>query len=317
MFLKCPILVVVVATFCFSCKKSGDPAPVVPNPVDTIGVGWTKHTIQGEPSLGDIFFNSTTTGFAVGKGIYRSTDGGNSWQNVSADSIFFNVFMTNDGKAFFAGTNQRISKTIDGGVSFSNTTLTGLVSDIFFTDNNTGYLAASNGLYRSLDGGVNWPKVITTGLPFNNSYISLYFINTTGWIVHENAIYRTNGSISDWVPATITGGVQGIICSIYATSLSNVYATTRYGEILKSIDGGINFSVVKRLGVGSFSDIHFVDDQTGYVCISHYIFKTTDGGLNWSREVFLANDVISELHFTDIHHGWAAGEHGIVLIYNQ
>ena len=134
-------LIVAIVAFCIysiqSCKKS-DPAPT-PVPTvkpDTLSAGWTKQVIAGETNFSDVFFNSQTTGYLTGSKVYKSTDGGNLWNVTYTNSLFNNIFVTNDGKAFFVqNPGYAIYKTIDGGVNFSNIAILDQPTDVFFIDN--------------------------------------------------------------------------------------------------------------------------------------------------------------------------------------
>ncbi len=319
----------VIIAICFfsfqSCKKS-DPAPdPAPGPTikpDTLSAGWSKLSIAGETSLSDIFFISATNGYATSNSdLYRSTDGGINWVKLSlATQNWVNCFVTADGKAFFGAFNSNnIFKTINSGSSFVSSTLDSNPFDIFFTDNNNGFCIARFGLYSTVDAGVNWQKVTTTGLPASlNNYASLSLINNSaGWIVTDNGIYRsTGGSFSNWQASIINGGTSGsAFAAVYAVSVSTVFATNHYGEIFKSTDGGVNFSFIKKLEDGGFTDIHFLTDQIGYANAGRSIYKTTDGGINWAKVVSLGQGSITEIHFTDATHGWACGNGGVVLSF--
>ncbi len=313
----------VIAMICFfsfqSCKKNNDPVPD-PVPVvkpDTLSSGWSKLVLSGETSFGDIFFNSSTTGYLVGSFIYKSTDGGNNWLQVSLYSGRYNIFITNDNKAFFVGQDYNILKTFDGGSNFVNTPIAGSPKDIFFSDNNNGFSITDNGLFNSTDAGLTWQKITTTGLPsIGSTYASLSFINsTTGWVVSQNGIHKSVGSLTNWQASVVNGGSSGNFGSVYAVSASVVYAANFSGEIFKSTDGGANFSFIKKLEDVGITDVHFLTDQIGYASAGRSIYKTSDGGTNWVKIVSLGQGSITEIHFTDATHGWACGSNGVVLLF--
>lgn len=307
-----------------SCKKDSGPVPD-PTPVvkpDTLGVGWTKKVIPGETSFSDIFFNSSTTGYLAGSNLYRSTNGGNTWDSVSP-AQFTNIFITNDNKGFFVGQTTGIVKTINGGNTFVTTSIADSPSDIFFIDNNTGFCIASNGVYTTVDAGIVWTKIIPTGspLPNNSSYRTIAAFNsTTGWVADNSGIYKTAGSFANWQHATVTGGTNNtFFASLFAISASTVYAANERAEIFKSTDGGANFSFLNKLTDGYFTDIHFLDNLNGYASTGRHVLKTTDGGLNWTKVVSLGQGTLGELHFTDVNHGWVCsyGNDGVVLTFKQ
>ena len=92
-----------------------------------------------------------------------------------------------------------------------------------------------------------------------------------------------------------------------------------FGKIYKSVNGGTDFLQVAQLPPGAtraIPDLHFVNDNTGYVNAGNRIYKTIDGGLTWQVVVALGNDRIIEIHFTDANHGWACGG-GTILRFNN
>ncbi|MBL7700794.1 MAG: hypothetical protein JNM14_00970 [Ferruginibacter sp.] len=316
-------LAVIIAIFSFSlqsCKKS-DPAPD-PTPTvkpDTLTAGWSKQVIPGATNLADVFFNSSTNGYACSdNGLFKSNDGGISWAKLSpVNNQWYNCFVTADGKAFFVTqTSSTIFKTTDGGSSFTNPAVGSIPLDVFFLDNNNGFCIAQDGLYSTVDAGISWQKIATTGLSTGN-YASLSFINnTTGWIVSQAGIFRSVGSLANWQASLVNGSPFGAVFgSVYAASASVIYAADFSGEIFKSTDGGANFIFIKQLEEQNFTDLHFVTDQLGYACAGRSIYKTTDGGINWIKVVSLGENAITEIHFTDAGHGWACCSNGIVLTF--
>jgi photosystem II stability/assembly factor-like uncharacterized protein len=319
-------LSVILVLFINSCKKSDqspDPGPdPIPTPKpDTLSTGWKKITITGVNIFSDIFFNNNSTGYLVGDKSYKSVDGGLNW-NVISGTDFFNIAVTNNGNVFFVTNTQGvIYKSTDGGNTLTPFTIpSGPYQDIFFSDNSNGYFIGGSDLYNTTDGGVNWTAVNTTGLSnTGGSLPSLFFTNSnTGWIVNGANVYKTNGSIQNWVAASFTGAAPtGVFQSVYVTPNNNVYVSNSAGEFFKSIDGGASFSKLKTFpNAPPYCDIHFVDNNTGYIGVGKKIYKTTDAGVTWNVVVALGGASLSELHFTDASHGWACGNNGTVLIFN-
>ena len=195
-------------------------------------------------------------------------------------------------------------------------------NDVFFTDDNNGYYDNNNGLFSTADGGLTWAKVNTTGFSSLGIFAASMFFsgNGTGYIVNDSIIYKENGSITSWVSASFTGNRPKYLAAVFATPNNNVYATTSRNELYKSTDGGLTFAQVKVFSgnTSSFCDLHFTDDNTGYVCAGNKIYKTTDAGNTWNVVATLGgNATFGEIHFTDANHGWACGGEGVVLIYNN
>jgi photosystem II stability/assembly factor-like uncharacterized protein len=155
-----------------------------------------------------------------------------------------------------------------------------------------------------------------TGLRFNQNYSSLFFIGTNGWIIMDSSIFRSNGSINNWSEASFNVQPLSLFTGIYAPSASIIYAVTEAGQVYKSTDAGVNFSLLTVFSpANAFADIHFVDDNTGYVSYDKKIFKTSDGGITWQTVVTMATKTFIEINFTDANHGWACGD--TLLIFKQ
>jgi len=309
-----------------SCKKDGNgPDPVPPAIIkpDTLAADWKKVVLDTSVIYSDIFFNNNTVGYLAGNKAYKTIDGGLSWTAISNKGDFGNIAATPNGNAFFSrGIDDSVYRYANGGTAVTALGIPGAVygMDVFFTDNNTGYFITITGLYGTIDAGAGWAKINTTGLGSTFGYASSYFITAnTGWIVNPSGIYKTNGSVSTWTKSTYTGiAPTGEFTAVYATANNTVYASTYTGELYKSVDGGASFTQIKIFPsvIHNYCDIHFIDNNTGYVCAGNRIYKTTDAGVSWTVIVALGEASLIELHFTDAAHGWACGSKGTVLLFN-
>jgi photosystem II stability/assembly factor-like uncharacterized protein len=321
------ILFYFVAVVLFSCKKSDSPIDTSPiiKP-DTLSAGWTKIPFaSGGSDFYDIFFYQSSVGYAVGNGLWKSTNGGLTWLELPSHQGT-NLAVTQNGALFivpiFSGNG--LYKSTNGGQNFLQMQTTGGAhefKDIFFTGNDTGYISTKQGLLRSTDAGNNWSPVTANGLPSGSNYYSLFFYNDNiGWICDSNSVYKTSNNINNWTKAIIhTNTPFQYVYGIYPTSTSIIYLLVSNGEIYKSTDGGANFYIKNTQFLTQqfyISDIHFVDTNTGYVSLGRKIFKTVDGGTTWQREVALGEKDIIEIHFTDANHGWACAN-GQILVYVQ
>ena len=308
--------------FICGCKKDDAPAPVAPK-LDTLATGWKKIIVNPTENFADIFFNNNTTGYLAGNETYKSVDGGLSW-NVISPLRFANLAATATGNAFFAGSYDSIYKLSNGSNTLSGYPIKpNFVGDVFFVDDKNGYYYNTNGLFNTDNGGESWAKVALTGfttIQYNRA--SMFFANkNTGYIIiNDSSIYKTDGSILNWVPASFTGSTPNKLDVVFATPNSTVYAASQETKLYKSIDAGRTFSEIKTFWANHiyWCDIHFVDDNTGYVSVDNKIYKTTNAGLSWDVVVTFGGDSFFwEIHFTDAHHGWACGSDGIVMVYNN
>jgi photosystem II stability/assembly factor-like uncharacterized protein len=314
----CLFTLVITVTLFQSCQKELDNSiPPPPPKPDTLTSGWSKVSLTGETKLSDIFFSSANTGYVVGSKIYKSIDGGQTWTTAFSMPSFFNIFMVDDSRAFFV--ENQVWNTLNGGLSFAVADGIFDAQDIFFPTTRYGYCTTyNNQFFQTVDSGATWHRVFTTGLSIGGGYSSLFFVsNFAGWIISTSGVYRPIGTLSTWAKATVTGGSGAPFASIYAPGFDTLYVANYQGQVYRSIDGGISFSLLKQFNATGFMDLHFIGTQNGYASIDRFVFKTTDGGVNWNKVVAIGEGVIHEIHFIDANHGWACADGGTVLIFKQ
>lgn len=326
------LLILLLSAVLFTaCKKGSVTEPSIPDTIksDSLGSGWTLINFDTISYSGvdfsGIYFNNSAVGYAVGNGLWKSTNGGINWVPASGGWQGKNLAVTANGNIFIVPYYpwNGLYKSTDGGQHFSskNINMPGNFGDIFFTGNDTGYVSTDSVLLRTVDAGKNWDAVTTTGLGVSSLYNSLFFFNDNlGWICDSSNVYKTNGNIHSWTKLTIhINNAFEYVCGIFATSPANIYLSVSSGGIYKSTDGGNNFYLRGNVFANQgdhWSELHFVNDNIGYISFEKGIYKTSDGGVTWQADVVLGEKYISEIHFTDANHGWACGK-GVILRYAQ
>jgi photosystem II stability/assembly factor-like uncharacterized protein len=120
----------------------------------------------------------------------------------------------------------------------------------------------------------------------SNFLNQIYFLNSdTGYVVQDNGILRRtiNGG-TNW--NILYSGVHDIYQVNY-TSYQNGNALGYY-ELLKTTDGGLNWTTQHTDSNCMFHSIFFSSPSIGYVSAfnlstnSSNLFKTTNGGISWS-----------------------------------
>ena len=266
--------------------------------------------------------NNTQTMYAgaVGGGVWKSYDGGTTWNvlndhlasiaigSLALDPTNPNVIYAGTGEGQFNGdaiNGVGIYKSTDAGATWTllaNSAYMGTVNSISVCPGAHNTLLASSrygGLQRSTDGGQTW----TTPYWAQGSFYVAFSKNDTTKAVAQvidydftagnwfhRAMYTTNGGAS-WVAA---GGLNKVwnfdsrITLAYAPSNNNiVYATCAQngGEIWKSTDGGHNYSLVSggTIGCSWYANPLWVDptNQNVLVAGGGAFFRSTDGGLSW------------------------------------
>ncbi len=226
-------------------------------------------------------FQADGTIFAstYGTGVFRSTDHGDTWRNVSSGFGHRSIRAVAVSPAFssdstmFAGGPDGVYKSVDGGETWRHS-IEGLdnprvlalaVSPAFATDA-TLLAGVSDGLYRSTDGGSSWERVSAglTGATAANIEFSPGFERDS----------------------TVFAGMLG------KRVISYMWGALRYvtppGGIFRSTDGGVTWEIYDDLEEVSAMSVSlspsFEFDSTAFIGTLHSgIYRTTDGGDTWSQ----------------------------------
>ena len=309
-----------------ACRKSN----FVPQPAPIVGtdslLNWQDlgSVFQG---LEDIWFVSPSKGFVIGFDIQQSTDSGHTWSPVPINytsgnsGILYNLFFVNDQYGFAQGSTQ-LALTNDGGNSWTSKALTSSNgSTCFFINPSTGFYGDGKGagLYKTRDTGNTWISV------FNDTKLSEayfpYFINAdTGFVVTAAGLFAN----------TVDGGQTWQQKSENLSSLTsgNSYSQIQfldantgfypgYSGILKTTDGGTSWTNIFPVTNSSFNIIKFIDSQTGYYMTAGAIYKTSDGGETWALNCRVGTGDFIGMHFLDIHTGWACTSGGRIFRIQQ
>lgn len=243
-----------------------------------------------DPMIFDVHYISEQNAIAVGdrNGIWKSTDGGESWTSVSAPSSLNtrqlrSVFFTSSMNGFIAGGNlsndsiQTLLKTSDGGNTWSIVfdRLGDQLNKVYF-NGSKGFLLGNNGTFlSSTDNGSSWQPVSLTGNLSQRSYYSMSFANaTTGIAVGGNLM---NDSIQT-ILRTIDGGTSwSIIKDNISPMLRDVdfmqkgksaLAVGNNGRVLESRDTGKTWQNVTLSGVDDnwqFNCVDFVNGKNAMI----------------------------------------------------
>lgn len=96
-----------------------------------------------------------------------------------------------------------------------------------------------------------------------------------------------------------------------------VYAVGSGATVLKSVDAGVSWEIavglyrVIELPTANLDELHFLDEQNGYVVGDQgLVVRTADGGRTWADVSVDTGRDLHDLHFLDIDHGWVAGGRG-------
>ena len=275
---------------------------------------------------------------STGGGVWKTTDAGTSWKNISDDSFEVGsvgavAVAPSDPNVVYVGTGSAcprgnvspgngVYRSTDAGKTWDHVGLVeaGQIARIHVhpKDPDVVYVAAlghifgpndERGVFRSLDGGSTWDKVLyvneragavdLTMDPSNPRvlFAAIWEAERKPWTMlsggESSGLYRTKDGGNSWEELTegLPEGIKGRIgVSVSAADSSRVWALVEADEggLFRSDDGGDEFRLInpdRNFRQRAWYYTHVFADpqnsQTVYV-LNTGIWKSTDGGKTFS-----------------------------------
>ncbi len=252
---------------------------------------WTNQNSGTSSFLTNVFFPTLDTGYITQQdgGFLKTNDGGNDWSFIAPAGTAYSIFFTSGTIGYAIGddtpqTNNGMSikKTIDGASTWSTKFFDSTISfsSIFFPLDNIGYAIGFSDIF------------------------SCY-------------IYKTIDAGESWfVQDTISAFI--INSAFFFTNADTGYLSIGYGEIYKTTDGGLNWSLKSLDSTGNtqINSIYFPSSNIGYAAgmtigIGAVVYKTIDAGLTWILHVTQQSNPLYSIYFTSNNIGFAVGGNGL------
>lgn len=177
-------------------------------------------------------------------GIRRSTDGGNSWQNVLNAYNARTLFTGPSGKIFASvweyPANEGMYVSADGGLSW-NQQFFGAANDNVFSiaaknHDSMVFIGTRDGVYRNFNGGA-WIQRNIGMAP--NSWVRDIAIDSSGIIAAAttNGVYISTNQGNNWQPCTGIDPADTIVSLQFGTEFNQLAATERKVLYAGSDDG--------------------------------------------------------------------------------
>ncbi len=209
--------------------------------------GWYFGQISVDP-------NNENRIYVMGVDMYRSDNGGNSWNHIAGYYNFDEIHVDHHA---------------------------------MYIDENTGRVFEGNdgGLYISDNFGNDWQKLNTLGITQFYDIEIDYLIphRLYGGTQDNNTIRTLTGATNNWQP--ILGG-DGFYSLVDYTNSNIIFAEYQWGNLFKSTDGWNYYYIADqmqgdRINWSAPLVMHPEDPETLYFG-THRIWKTTNGGSFWT-----------------------------------
>lgn len=152
---------------------------------------------------------------------------------------------------------------------------------------------------------------IDVGGSNTDSKYSLWFNNqNNGWVSGQYIVMRTVNAGTDW--AEHSTGIRSNWDIQFISDEIGFVAGADYavGKILKSTNGGVNWTVSKQIDGTQFYSIFFVNQEKGWAGASAgKIFYTINAGTDWTEVATPSSNIIEDIWFVNESIGFAATSH--------
>jgi len=264
-------------------------------------------------NLQDVHFINSSTGWAAGPNIYKTTNGGANWSlqlNEFAASIYF--FDENTG---MTGGNF-IRRTTNGGLNWQTNFSVANIMDITFTDSFTGWAAGSAGvtgsIFKSTDAGQSWTLVFSSSTNSGGGFRAVHFLdNNTGWVTGSSGrTFKTTNSGLNWVSQpTGTFTNYDIFFADHLTGWITFYGSS----VRKTTNGGVSW-FLQSLPTFAGYMLHFTNTSTGFIAgPGGIILSTSNGGTNWIQEPSPTTETLNSIFFINNTTGYICGSNGTII----
>lgn len=286
------------------------------NAVEAIGPegGWKSLKLPSARTLRQVMFRSGL-GHIAGDGgtILVSHDGGHVWeiQASATDRDLHGIDFLDADHGMACGADGTLLTTSDGGAAWAAAARP--VPGLWFHKvrlmgtPGSALLAASDGIWRTRDGGAHVERVLHHPLPF----LSLDAADSsTAYAADFGSLWRTRNGGVTWDSIFVTS----VISDVQAFSADSVFAFGPSGLRGKTGNGGATWDYAYDWETRDMLSARFADGSVGYgVGNNGNLFSSRDGGLSWTA--FRAGGVPplrSEPQFFDGVSGYALGAAGLL-----
>lgn len=256
-----------------------------------------------------VFPQDDNTGYAITDfHIIKTTNKGVAWSIVSDDpnAFFTNLEAADNNVVSVLAENfstNKLLKTADGGASWQRVLLPDLqnarIKCAFFITANTGFINANNGIYKTVDGGVNWKLQNNLSItPFATAKMK-FFDENTGYAFQNSISKTTDGGVT-WEPLARDNNDEYIPADFQFLAPSQLWIGGTHGILEMSTNNGGEplpkaFFTLDTTGVLSTGKVALLNfSKTGYVYkwIVNNAVVATSYNATYQHDVAIAFDTI-------------------------
>lgn len=259
---------------------------------------------------GDILFVTNKIGFAVMDKIYRTADGGNTW-NLSYDGTTSFEICAPTPDSLYVASWGNILRSKNAGLSWDTTySSSGFYTGIDFI-NSSKIMAAKSNVYihKTIDGGNSWTEEYIVSSTFGD--VS-YYDDTTAYVCwHDGYLFKSANNGSTWTQ--VITGTNRDLSEIYFGPDGTGYILGQDGMILRRTitptysikfdftDDDGNLLTNANLTINSTSYATGVDSIGGLIADSYNYIVAKPGYLSDTANIYLSSDTTINIILKKFH----------------
>ena len=271
------------------------------NDIESDKIGWTQTNGPYGGTITALHATPEGTLFAGAAegGIFRSTDGSNTWASaseglpVSQENTLPSILvLAQDANTLYAGTNSGLFHSTNGGDSWQQLAHfqgeIGISGVAFIGD--TLYIGRSTeeSVFFSNDNGKSWTQ-IDSGLTGRGGPI-LFASGTTLFAQMRRYVFRLRAGEKSWTRLAIEDSwkkttVESDITE-FVVSGKMIYAATTDGDLFRSTDMGTRWKSIKPKAMQEFDgELAVVGNTVLYIASNSAngrVFRSNDAGNSWT-----------------------------------
>ncbi|MCB1060475.1 MAG: T9SS type A sorting domain-containing protein [Calditrichaeota bacterium] len=289
------------------------------------GVEWSE-SVAFSQAITRLQFLNSQLGWALLRDstLMRTEDGGASWDSLAlphgrqTKNLFF---LDSDNGWYlnrFDSGHSGVYRTRDGGNTWS--VLDTAIADVWtrkivFADSLRGWITTENssdaGLWLTVDGGESFTET-TWSAAFPVQAVTSA---PSGEFVGVGSIGLLLKSGADEIePVRLDRTITDHLGSVVFVSPQVGWVSGANGLIMKTEDGGLNWTVQPTGTTESFRDLFMFDELQGWACGQNgVIVGTHDGGEHWDVQTSGVSVPLGGLSFVSSMVGWCSGWDGTIL----
>jgi photosystem II stability/assembly factor-like uncharacterized protein len=259
------------------------------------GASWSFVPVGTNTTLSSIWFVDTQNGWTadIDGRIYRTADGGQSWTLQHDANAYLSTLQFFDAQNGWAIGGDTFLHTTDGGQTWAPAIVPpGTWSHAArFSDLLHGISVGEYGnVTRTTDGGQTWTTIAAIGTGPRLWDVESWSPGRSVSVGEAGAVALTSDGGASW--SSLQSGGTGATHALDAVDGMHAWAANDGGEVLYTVNGGVQWNRVVVSGFdnyGRLQDVDFLDTSLGWAVGRHEFFgggqgrivRSTDGGRTW------------------------------------